>query len=161
MSDAVRLFQEKVTALGRRLGLDTSTLEQGEPSVEIGYADGSNVVLACLEARNEISLSTELFFMPPPGERSDALCRTLLAAHAFGLETDGVCFGLNREADKLIAFRCLDLTSLDDERLAAALTAVVQARLRWRGDYEAGRLVDEAAEAGEAPIVQAIGFNFA
>lgn len=160
MSNAVMVFQEKAQALGRRLGLDLSGIGAGERAIEIGYGDGSSVSLTCLVEREEISLATELFFVPRG--QSEALCRLLLAGHAFGFGTDNACFALDPHSDKFIAVRLLPLRESSAEQLAEALEKLVRLGKTVRDAYARGELAATVTISAAAIVpVQAPVFNFA
>ncbi|MFC4160035.1 type III secretion system chaperone [Chitinimonas lacunae] len=151
MTIALTQFHQHIAALSRRLGLDASALGAGERLVEIAYADGSNIVLACLEERNELTLSAELFDAPQSDEEAVRLYRELLINHAFGLETAGAYFSLNPVANRFVLCRALPLAGLEEDTLAEALSALGRVRRQWMERYEAGQLLPAAPLVSAEP----------
>ncbi|MDK2122712.1 type III secretion system chaperone [Parachitinimonas caeni] len=152
-------FYELILQLGQKLGLDTSAITPDTAFIEVNYPNGTQIVLSHLAERNEIAAASALFHLPD-GPQRGLVCEALLAAQAFGIDTDGCYFGVQAGAGKFIVSTTLPLDHVEEGALEKAIERVYRARQQWWERYDSGRLIaDGTSEPSASPSPEVPGFG--
>jgi hypothetical protein len=140
----VDLLQELMRGLhmsGDRPAPDARTME-------IALKDGAIVTLSLLQGDKRCALTSLICFYPA-AENARVLFERLLEANAFGFQTNGATFAVDRETSKVFLFKTFDLASIDARAMSDELSAFAQTAKAWRTTVDSGQLY--RAEAPQAP----------